>query len=317
MTTSVLAAARQLGVGQHPLRGLLTVMWHYVRDPTGTPSVGATAVAPSAFDAQLDAIARHRTVVDWPAVADALTGRRTLPDDAALLTFDDGLVDHHRAVLPRLAARGWSAVMFAIARHPRDPLAVGHRIHVLLGDLSIAQLRTAVLEGLPPIDRARLVEAERRELATGMAPIDALKRTLQRDLSAAAGPILSRLVEERLGPEADVAEALHLSPAQIEELRTAGMTIGGHGRRHLWLDSEPPERVASEVRDSAVFLGRSTRPWPFAYPYGASSETAIRELGAAGFAAAFHATPSSSRGAFDLGRVDAESAEFGAALAGT
>jgi peptidoglycan/xylan/chitin deacetylase (PgdA/CDA1 family) len=302
---------------RHPLADLVTVMWHYVRDLDTEPLVGSGFVDPATFDDQLDRIGRLRTVVGWSQVADALDGDRPLPADAILLTFDDGLIDHHRTVLPRLAGRGWPAIFFVTARRSGDLVSVGHRIHVLLADLRAAELRAAILDRLTPGDRVTFLAAERRESAAGFDPIDALKRPLQRDVARSAGPILSALIEERFGSERDLGDALHLSARQRADLTGAGMTIGGHGRHHLWLDWEPAARVRAEIADSARFLAGEPKPWAFAYPYGAGHPVATTGLAGAGFGAAFHAAPQLAGGRFDLGRIDAEDGAFAAALEAT
>ena len=303
--------------GRHPLADLVTVMWHYVRDPGAEPRVGAPAVDLATFEDQLDRIGRTRTVVGWPAVAAALHGGRALPPDAALLTFDDGLADHHRTVLGHLAQRGWPGVFFVTARSRGERLSVGHRIHVLLASLAPTELRDALIDRLGPADRARFIGAEERERAAGVAAIDVLKRPIQRDLAAVAGPILSALIDQRCGSEPDLADALHLSADQVADLRRAGMTIGGHGRHHLWLDWEPPERVRAEIADSVALLADEPKPWSFAYPYGAGHPVATAALAAAGFAAAFHARPRAATGRFDLGRFDAEDAAFALVVGGS
>ena len=293
---------------RHPLGPLLTIMWHYVRDAAATPAVGVPWLDVAAFDDQLDRIAESRTVVGWAEVRDALLGGAPLPADATLLTFDDGLIDHHATVAPRLAARGWPGICFVTARHPGERLSVGHAIHVLLGVLSPAALRDVVVDRLAAVDRAEFLAAEDHERMAGVDAIDVLKRPLQRDVAAAAEPILGRLVEELIGPESDVADALHLAPREVADLREAGLTIGGHGRRHVWFDHEPVGRVRDEVAASAAFLADDPQPWPFAYPYGASSPGAPGLLEAAGFAAAFHAAPRAATGTMDLGRIDGETA---------
>ncbi|HUQ79077.1 MAG TPA: polysaccharide deacetylase family protein [Patescibacteria group bacterium] len=294
----------------HPLANLLTIMWHYVRTASATPAVGVPWLDVADFDAQLDRIGRTRTVVGWSEVRDALSGGDPLPTDAALLTFDDGLVDHHAIVGPRLADRGWPAIFFVTARRPGESLSIGHSFHVLLAVSSPADLRAAVLEQLGAHDRIRFLAAERREEAAGVDPIDVLKRPIQRDLAAAAEPVLGRLIAERLGPEAAVADTLHLSPRQVGELRAWGLTIGGHGRRHVWFDHESAAVVQQEIADSAAFLAGDPGPWPFAYPYGASGPGAGAALAEAGFAAAFHASPQLATGMMGLGRIDGEAAGF-------
>ena len=250
----------------HPLAGLLTVMWHYVRDPSAEPRVGATWIEPADFDAQLDLIGRHRTVVGWPDVAAALDGGPPLPRDAALLTFDDGLVDHVRTVAPRLRDRGWTGVFFVLARAPGERLTVGHAIHILLADLGQDGLRTAVEDELPVDDADRFRAAQRREQRANVEPIDVLKRPLQRDLVETVAPILSRLVGASRGPDGDVADALHQTPADVAAMRQDGLTIGGHGRRHVWFDHEPADRVVAE-------LPRRARPSSRANPRRGRSRT--------------------------------------------
>ncbi|HET8786225.1 MAG TPA: polysaccharide deacetylase family protein [Candidatus Limnocylindrales bacterium] len=295
---------------RHPLASLLTVMWHYVRDPGDMPLVAAPGLDPATFDAQLDHLARYRTIVDWPAVAAALDGGAALPADAALLTFDDGLADHAVTVMPRLVARGWRGVFFVLARRSGEPLTVGHALHVVLAVLGEDGLRDAVTAALTPADARRFAALRQHEASVGSEGIDILKRPLQRELADTVEPILRALVERHVGPSGEVADALHLSPDQIAAMRANGQVIGGHGRRHLWFDHEPAERVAAEIRESAHFLAHEPRPWAFAYPYGAADGTAARQLEVATFGAAFHAAPMVSTGRFDLGRIDGEDPRF-------
>jgi peptidoglycan/xylan/chitin deacetylase (PgdA/CDA1 family) len=299
-----------VGGPSHPLDGLLTVMWHYVRERSEAPHVGAMGVDPATFDRQLDLIARHRSVVDWPAVAAALAGGSTLPPAAALLTFDDGLADHARTVAPRLLERGWTGVFFVMARPAGERLTVGHAIHVLLAALGEQGLGAAVADALPPAEARRFAAARQRERESGVDPIDILKRPLQRDLLDTVEPILHELVERHLGPSGDVADALHLGDRDVARMRREGLTIGGHGRRHVWFDHEPQGRVAAEIHASAAFLLDEPPPWVFAYPYGAAAPTSDKGLETAAFAAAFHASPRIATGRFDLGRIDAEDPRF-------
>jgi peptidoglycan/xylan/chitin deacetylase (PgdA/CDA1 family) len=289
------------------------VMYHYVRDGDARPRVGYRGLGLADFELQLDAISRDRTPVGWPAVAAAIRGGPALPRDAVLLTFDDGLADHHRHVLLRLAARGLPAVFFVLARTPGDGLALGHRIHVLGGVLSGPAIRDAVLERMRP-DDARQFRALEAALGAANAsdPDDRWKRPLQRELEAAAGPILSALVEAHVGPERDVARELYLGPRELREIQDAGMTIGGHGRDHAWMDWVGPARVEREVLDSAAFLeGLGADPWPFAYPYGGVPRRAGAVLRAAGFGAAFTTRAGERHDRFHIGRHDGD--ELGAA----
>ena len=249
---------------------LAVLMYHYVRPADPPVRVGSGAVDLDTFAAQLDDLQRHASVVSWPQVAAALTGGPALPPNAVLLTFDDGEDDHHRYVLPMLAERHLTGTFFVMARDPAEGLTVGHRIHVVLAYLSQAELRAAIVDRLSPADQARFVAAETEQARHPFSdPVDDLKWVLQRDLAAAASPILSRLVDELAGPEPEVAAALHLDARQMAELQAEG-------------------------------------GWPFAYPFGGIPTDPGPLVAPFGFTAAFAATATDRRDRWRLGRVDAE-----------
>jgi peptidoglycan/xylan/chitin deacetylase (PgdA/CDA1 family) len=286
----------------------LAVMWHYVRGPEATPRTGYRGVDPHTFRRQLDALARDATPVGWSDIQAAWAGDRRLPHDAVLLTFDDGLIDHHRVVLPALVERGLTATFFVLARHRGDGLTLGHRIHVLLGVAPSTEIRQAIEDRLAPPDRARY-DALRSDLTpTGLDdPDDLWKRPLQRELADVAGPVLTRLIEERIGPEAEVADTLHLGPGHLADLTAAGMTIGGHTRHHPWLDGLERAAVRAEVAESAEHLRAiAPGPWPFAYPYGGVPRGADTILASAGFGAAFTTVADDRSDRFHIGRRDAD-----------
>jgi peptidoglycan/xylan/chitin deacetylase (PgdA/CDA1 family) len=293
------------------------VVWHYVRAATATPRVGYWGVQPDTFATQLDAICADHEPIGWPALEGALRTGHTLPDDAVVLTFDDGLADHHRTVLPELTKRGLPAIFFVLARAPGESLTLGHRLHVLLGTWSAEQVRLAVMDRLPRADQARYASAMTAMLRTTPADADDIwKRPLQRELARAAGPILSTLVAEVLGPEGDIADALYLAPQQSDDLVDAGMTLGGHGRAHLWLDAIDPVERRGEVDASATFLAaRAPAPWPFAYPFGGVPRGAASMLGAAGFTAAFTTDPDRTTDRYGIGRLDGDDPDVLNALA--
>jgi peptidoglycan/xylan/chitin deacetylase (PgdA/CDA1 family) len=286
------------------------LMYHYVRPADAPCPVGADQVDLETFASHLDDLGRHRTIVDWSDVARALDGGPPLPPDACLLTFDDGHDDHHRYVLPMLADRGLTGVFFVLARDPSEGLTAAHRIHVLLAVMDRLALRDAVLDALAPADRTAFHQAETTRARLPFAdPVDDLKWVLQRDLLEAAGPILSDLVEHLVGPEPDVAAALHLDEGQLRELAGAGMTLGGHTHGHRWLDHVPRDQAVEEIGASARQLDRLApgRGWPFAYPYGAPPRLPDALLAPAGFGAAVVATGRSRSDRWRLGRVDAGS----------
>ena len=286
------------------------LMYHYVRPDDAPQRVGAGRVDLATFAAQLDDLSRNATIVGWPQVAAALSGGPQLPPDAVLLTFDDGHDDHHRYVLPMLADRGLTGTFFILARDPSEGLTVAHRIHVLLGLMSATELRNAIVDTLSPADRTRFYHVEADHAVDPFEdPVDDVKWVLQRDLMDVAGPIMSRMIEQLVGPEADVARTLHLDARQLGELHAAGMTLGGHTHGHRWMDWLSREESEREIAASVTQLSAlgPSHGWPFAYPYGAPPLDPASLLRPAGFPAAFVATGTGRSDQFRLGRVDAES----------
>jgi hypothetical protein len=74
---------------------LTIVMYHYVRD-----GARVHARTTAEFERQLDFVEERYTVVGCEAVRE-----RRLPENACLLTFDDGLREHLDTVAPALEAR--------------------------------------------------------------------------------------------------------------------------------------------------------------------------------------------------------------------
>jgi peptidoglycan/xylan/chitin deacetylase (PgdA/CDA1 family) len=284
------------------------VMYHYVRDADAHPAVGYRSMDPATFEAQLDSLCRAGTPVGWAAIRDALEGRRGLPGDAIVLTFDDGLADDHRQVLPRLAARGLPGVFFVLARRAEDGLALGQKLPVLGAAMGSAALRDAVAERLPPAAAADYTNLQAALRRAGVTDADDLwKRPLQRELEVAAEPVLAELLHERLGSETDIARELYLDAAQLRDLSRNGMALGGHGRDHPWLDYVGTQRLHAELAASASLMARfAAGPWPFAYPYGGVPTGAGPALREAGFAAAFTTRGGYRHDRFHIGRHDGD-----------
>jgi peptidoglycan/xylan/chitin deacetylase (PgdA/CDA1 family) len=296
-------------------------MYHYVRDPGDEAEAGSgvPGLPVAHFEAQLDELARRHEMIGWPDLRAGLSEEKSLPPNACLLTFDDGVRDHYLNVFPALRSRGLSGLFFALARGRGDGMALGHKIHFLLARLGVERLRQAVWLRLTPESQAAYARAEDRYRASGYGDgktpeggesqrVGVLKSVIQRELSPEADDVLSQLFDEHIGPEADAARALYLTPDQIAEMAANGMNFGGHSQSHPWFDWISAVRQAEEIEASAAWLREvEAGPWAFAYPYGGHSAASPGLLRARNFAAAFttveqvdHADP------FLIGRWDGE-----------
>lgn len=299
---------------KYPLE-LTVMMYHYVRDRLDAAEAGSgiAGLPVSAFEAQLDELARQHTFVTWPQVRAAIRDGAPLPPSACLLTFDDGLRDHYLNVFRILRKRETSGLFFVLARDPAEGLVLGHRLHYLLAKLGVAAVREAVRETLNPPQLELFDETEKRYQTkyppvSTEARINLLKAVLQRELSAQVNEILAELMEEHIGPERDLAGRYYLTGEQIREMAAGGMHFGGHSHSHPWFDWIDTAQRTVEIRASAEHLSHiEPGPWAFAYPYGGLSDDSPELLSAHGFAAAFTTKPQVSHSsAYHIGRLDGE-----------
>ncbi|HLO18467.1 MAG TPA: polysaccharide deacetylase family protein [Anaerolineales bacterium] len=298
----------------HPLE-LTVMMYHYVRDRGDEAEAGSgiPGMSVKAFEAQLDNLSREHIIVTWPDVQMAVKEKKSLPNSACLLTFDDGICDHYINVFKILHDRNLSGLFFVMDRFADDGLVLAHKIHFLLAKLGLPGLREALWEKLDPAQREHFKQAEKRyQLKYPPISMDRrinlLKAVLQRELSAEVNSLLSDLFEKHVGSENEMARSYYLNLEQTREMRAGGMHFGGHSHNHPWFDWIDAEARTAEIKASAEWLRQfEPEPWAFAYPYGGLSDDLPDILRKYGFVAAFTTrTQLTHSDPYFIGRLDGE-----------
>jgi peptidoglycan/xylan/chitin deacetylase (PgdA/CDA1 family) len=274
-------------------------MYHYVR-PLGRsrfPAIKGLDLA--LFEEQLEYLARHYCIVGMDLVLDALDARCELPRHAALLTFDDGYLDHYTYVFPLLAARGWSAAFFppatsAIERKVLD----ANKVHFVLAttsdlDAVVEHIERACLEaGRAPGDLAGYREKYWKPGVYDDAKVNYVKRMLQVGLAEElraklAGQLFARYVS---ADETAFAEELYATVEQLRHMVGAGMHVGSHGDTHRWLSSLAVAEQKAELEGSFRLLravGVPPHRYTICYPYGDYDGRTLEVAAACGFQAGF------------------------------
>lgn len=288
-----------------PASTCLIVSYHYVHDSgaAGLPKLHSLGVRD--FGAQLDLLGSAATLLDYQQFSDLADGRFHPQGQSALLTFDDGLLDHRANVLPALRARGLHGIFFV---SPPGDLS-----HVL--NVQKVQLLLAALGGT---QLAHEVEGLASHLGLSLdAPVPAVlyryddetsrhvKRLLNYQLPyEVADDVLRTLFARHIGDERELAPRLYMGEAMIRELSAAGMTIGFHTRRHRILSrldaAQQRQEIAGGVEWIRGLTGQNTVP--FCYPHGhAQSYNAdtLAVVGDCGYAMAFTAVRAMARPATD------------------
>lgn len=112
---------------------LTIVMYHYVRPLKRTRFPSIKGLDAKLFEEQVSYVQKHYHPISVENLVDAVAGKAALPENPALLTFDDGLIDHYTYAFPVLAERGLTGAFFppANAVLNRQLLDV-HKIHFIL-----------------------------------------------------------------------------------------------------------------------------------------------------------------------------------------
>jgi len=292
-------------------------MYHYVRDTRATPFPDIRALPPAMFEQQLDWLQRDYTLIGLDALEAAIEGTAALPPRAALLTFDDGFVDHHDVVLPILQRRGLTGVFFlshdACAPSPRV-LGV-HKTHFLLARLGASSFAEAVrLECEAVLTGPRGPGSVFGRDQWDHADERAIKKLLNYDLPFEESErILEALFERHVGRQDAFARQLYLQPPMVAKMADAGMTFGYHTRSHRMLSRLASDEQEIELRDGVHWIRGLTRQQrvSFCYPWGGAGtytgET-VRLLAAHGYSLAFNTTRrpmiAGQDGRFELPRLD-------------
>jgi peptidoglycan/xylan/chitin deacetylase (PgdA/CDA1 family) len=101
----------QSHTGQH----LNVLMYHHIADDT--PASTSTRV--EVFQAHLDYLAEHHTVVDLVWALERLQAGESIPDNAVALTFDDAYINVYTTAWPMLEAANFPFTVF-VATQPVD-----------------------------------------------------------------------------------------------------------------------------------------------------------------------------------------------------
>jgi len=276
---------------------LTIVMYHYVRDPARTRYPDIKALRTDEFELQLDHVARTFEVVSLRDVLSAVTADSSLPENACLLTFDDGLADHHETVFPRLRERGMTGTFFPAGLPLTERVVLDvHKIHYILAATDEASIVATLFEQLERMRASRrlpsaeeLRSAYERGDRFDTPEVTLIKASLQFGLAA---DVRAELVDSLFDTyvedaEEDLARDLYLGIPELREMIRGGMEVGGHGWTHRWLGKLSCDEQAEEIRRTVGLLehiqGSPLSDWTMCYPYGsynAHTLNLVRECGA-------------------------------------
>lgn len=263
-------------------------MYHYTRDLKHSRYPNIKGMDINLLEQQFDFFKKNYNVVQMEQVIEAVGGGASLPDNALLLTFDDGYIDNYTFAFPLLEKYGFQGSFFVPGKtFTTHQLLDVNKIHYILASADIKKLVEDVknrmdfyrgIENDYPSTKELWNDYARDERFDGKEIIF-VKRMLQTVLpETIRNRISSELFEEYVGvTEEQMAYELYMTDDQIRTMKRHGMYIGVHGYDHYWLGNLPSEKMKEDIEKALEvmdeFINRDE--WVINYPYGSFNDDVV------------------------------------------
>lgn len=268
------------------------IMYHYVRDLKNSRYPNIKGLDYELFKQQIAFLKEKFTIVTMGDVIEAWNSENSsLPENAALLTFDDGYIDNFTAVFPILNEYKVQGSFFIPGKSFAENVLLDvNKIHFILASTDINVLKKDILALL---DRYRKEEPEipsNEELYEKYAVAGRydnketvfVKRILQTAIpERIRNQISSELFQKYVGmPEDKFARELYMNRDQIRCMKREGMFIGVHGYDHYWLGNLTEQEMQADI-DKALeimdeFIDKDN--WVLNYPYGSRNPNVLQYI---------------------------------------
>ncbi len=278
----------------------LVVMYHYVHDSLsgthggkfsvrGTSTSRIPGLSVSDFNTQIDDLCRTMEPIDWPTMYAWLDGRADIPRRSFLLSFDDGLAEHARIVLPILEEKSIRGLFFVPGSVlTKYKMLCAHAIHLLLATLGDQPLYESLREYLDehsePVKNGQPSVVDELDHYVNSLDDEALKMyhyetptraglkyflTMRLPLALRREAVDS-LFEKHVGSSKRWAKRWYLGWDDMVDMYALGHTIGGHSFSHEPLNGLSTQECVEELCCSAELLNEGLGPdvRPVSYPYG-------------------------------------------------
>lgn len=260
---------------------LYIAMYHYTRDLKHSRYPEIKGLDVPLFRQQLAYMKEHFRFVTMEQVICAAEGTAELPENALLLTFDDGYADNYTFAMPLLEEFGAQGAFFIPGKtFTTHQLLDVNKIHYILASADITRLLPDVKRKMDAYRGREYDYAPTEELFAQYAVPSRydsketvfVKQMLQTVLpEKVRGQISSDLFEQYVGvTEEQLAYELYLTEDQLRAMKRHGMYIGCHGYDHYWLGNLSPEQMRQDIAMGLDAIGAliDRGRWVMNYPYG-------------------------------------------------
>lgn len=263
-------------------------MYHYTRDLQHSRYPKINGLDITMFRHQIEFMKNNFNVVTMEQVIDASKRKTSLPENALLLTFDDGYIDNYTCALPILEEYGLQGSFFIPGKtFSTHQLLDVNKIHYMLASSDINELLEDVKKEMDYYRGREFDYAPTDELFNEYAVANRfdvketifVKRMLQTVLPERLRNLISsNLFEKYVGvTEETLAHELYMTEEQIHTMKRHGMFIGVHGYDHYWLGNLSREQLEQDISKALEVLDEfiDCENWVMNYPYGNYNQDVI------------------------------------------
>lgn len=270
------------------------VTYHYTRDLRNSRYPDIKGLDYKLFDQQLAFFKENFNVIRMERLIEALnTGDAgaVIPDNALLLTFDDGYIDHYTVAFPLLKKYEMQGSFFVHSDVLSNNIALdANKLQfVLASGADISEIKNSLLKEVDQFrsekpdlaSNAELIEKYAIPNRWDTAEVMFVKRMLQTVLPQELRRIIcERLFKEYVGIDETIfSKELYMNMDQIRIMHSDGMHIGIHGDGNTLLGEMNTESVKESIDHALMFLGEVVSPssWSLSYHDGKNNTDKIIE----------------------------------------
>ncbi|WP_291322736.1 polysaccharide deacetylase family protein [Desulfonatronospira sp.] len=275
---------------------LIAINYHYIREHFDAPYPSIFGVTPEDFSLQLDVLGRSACFLGIDDIVDIVDGKRSLPDRAVVITFDDGLKEQYEFAWPVLQKKGIPAIFYAITRPIEESfVTTTHKIHIiraythpdgLLKHLQAVLAKESLEFSLPDAHKAQKVyRYDSVENARLKFFLNHVLEEKQQEL------VVGQIFHKAGFDQASMSNELYMDKCMTAELAESGC-LGTHGHAHRPLGLLDNENALSDFVTSMNKLSEWTglNVTTLSYPFGfreACSKTVAHQAERMGIKFAF------------------------------
>lgn len=262
---------------------LKIVMYHYVRDLANSRYPDVKGLDYKLFKEQIAYLTKHFSIVKIEDVIEAYDENKLdmLPENAVLLTFDDGYIDNYTYAFPILDEYKIQGTFFIPGKTFRENVLLDvNKVHFILASGDITDISKDVISEIVAAQKEYPEITDIDVLLKNYAIASRfdtketifVKRMLQTVLpERLRNEVSSKLFSKYVGvPEEKFAKEIYMNEDQIKTMARHGMHIGLHGYDHYWLGNLPIEEAEKDICRSIESMRGIIKEdsWVFNYPYG-------------------------------------------------